>query len=62
MSQAFEILSALEKLGEVLEPKEKEIVDQFSKNMSSYTLVTEEVSSQKIMQTAATATGNNRSK
>lgn len=61
MSQAYEILSALEKLGEVLDPREKEIVETVSKNMSRYTAVTaEEVTSTKIMQTASTA--NSRAK
>ncbi len=31
MSQAYEVLSALEKLGETLEPREREIVDQVSR-------------------------------
>jgi hypothetical protein len=56
MSQAFDVLSALEKLGEALEPREKEIIAQVSKNMSAYSEVTDEVSSARIMQTAKDAT------
>jgi hypothetical protein len=58
VSQAYEVLSALEKLGETLEPREKEIIAQVSKNMSSYTEVTEEVTSSKIMQTAKAASSS----
>ena len=63
MSQAYEVLSALEKLGETLEPKEKEIIALVSKNMFSYTEVSEDVTSSKIMQTAKTAsTGSSQTK